>query len=388
MAPWQAKACRVLAFAHRLPTESAWTYDGFAALADPVRSDVPDALAACRTAGIEVMMLTGDNLLTAKAIAEEVGILSEGQRAVTAAELEALDDAAFATALQSVRVIARSTPSIKLRVVQTLKARGETVAVTGDGINDAPAIKAADVGVAMGITGTEVTKEACDILLLDDAFSTIVRAIRWGRGIADGFKRFILFQLTVNVSSVLVVLIAALAGMATPFTALWLLWVNLIMDGPPALCLGLEPLGKDLLNRSPTRRDAPLISRAMAWRMGTSGVLIAALALGQLQWDILDVGPAATPTACFTLFVYCQLANALCARRPEGGNPLRGLFGNPALLVALVLTATLQWVIVTYGGPLFNTLPLPALVWIKSILLAATIPLLWTLAALRRGSRR
>ncbi|MBQ9693590.1 MAG: calcium-translocating P-type ATPase, PMCA-type [Kiritimatiellae bacterium] len=379
MAPWQERACRVLAFAHRSPTDDVWTYDGFAAIADPVRAEVPEALAACRSAGIDVMMLTGDNLLTAQAIAKQVQILSGDKRAVTAAELEALNDTAFAEALKTVRVIARSTPSIKLRVVQTLRARGETVAVTGDGINDAPAIKAADVGVAMGITGTEVTKEACDILLLDDAFSTIVRAIRWGRGIADGFKRFILFQLTVNVSSVLVVLIAALAGLASPFTALWLLWVNLIMDGPPALCLGLEPLGDDLLKRAPVRRDAPLITPAMAWRMGITGIVIALLSLCQLRWDFLGAGPEAAQTALFSLFVFCQLANALSARKPEGGNPLQGLLGNPALIVALIVTATLQWVIVTFGGSVFKTVPLPAEVWGKCLFIAACIPLLGAL---------
>lgn len=382
MEPWQAKACRVLAFAHRFEADAEWTYDGFAAIADPVRAEVPEALEGARTAGIEVMMLTGDNLLTAKAIAEEVGILSGSKRAVTAAELEPLDDAAFADALKTVRVIARSTPSIKLRVVQTLKAQGETIAVTGDGINDAPAIKSADVGIAMGITGTEVTKEACDILLLDDAFSTIVRAIKWGRGIADGFKRFILFQLTVNISSVLVVLIAALAALPSPFSALWLLWVNLIMDGPPALCLGLEPLGKDILNRAPVRRDAPLITRPMAWKMILTGVAIAALALAQLKWDFLGAGTVAAPTALFTLFVFCQLANALSARKPEGGNPFQGLLGNPALIAALVITVLLQMVIVTYGGAFFKTVPLPALVWTKCALIAMAIPLLNALLAL------
>lgn len=389
MAGWQDQACRVLAFAHA-EGDGPLVYDGFAAIADPVREDVPPAIDACRTAGINVMMLTGDNLITATAIARSLGMLEGGHRAVTAAELERLDDAAFAEALRSVRVIARSTPSVKLRVVRTLKAQGESVAVTGDGINDAPAIKEADVGVAMGITGTEVTKEACDILLLDDAFATIVRAIRWGRGITDNFKRFILFQLTVNVSAVLVVLVAVILDEPPPFSALELLWINIIMDGPPALCLGLERMSDDLLRRKPLRRDAPLVSRGMVMRMAVVGVFIAALCLAQLKglnFLGLDMGDKPlVATAVFTLFVFCQLANALAARRPEGGNPLGGLLGNPALLCAIGLAAVLQWVIVTYGGAAFHTVALPAALWGKILLAAACVPLL--AALLPRARRR
>ncbi len=381
MASWQEQACRVLAFAHA-EGEGPFVYDGFAAIADPVREDVPPAIDACRTAGISVMMLTGDNLITATAIARSLGMLEGGHRAVTAAELETLDDAAFAEALKTVRVIARSTPSVKLRVVRTLKAQGESVAVTGDGINDAPAIKEADVGVAMGITGTEVTKEACDILLLDDAFATIVRAIRWGRGITDNFKRFILFQLTVNVSAVLVVLVAVILDEPPPFSPLELLWINIIMDGPPALCLGLERMSDDLLNRKPIRRDAPLVSRGMVMRMGLIGGLIAAVCLLQLKGvvdflGVADAGSAAAlSTAVFTLFVFCQLANALAARRPEGGNPFGGLLGNPALLCALLIAAALQWVIVTYGGGAFGTVALGAETWGRILLVAACVPIL------------
>lgn len=389
MAGWQDQACRVLAFAHA-EGGGPLVYDGFAAIADPVREDVPPAIDACRTAGINVMMLTGDNLITATAIARSLGMLEGGHRAVTAAELERLDDAAFAEALKSVRVIARSTPSVKLRVVRTLKAQGESVAVTGDGINDAPAIKEADVGVAMGVTGTEVTKEACDILLLDDAFATIVRAIRWGRGITDNFKRFILFQLTVNVSAVLVVLVAVILDEPPPFSALELLWINIIMDGPPALCLGLERMSDDLLRRKPLRRDAPLVSRGMVMRMAVVGVFIAALCLAQLKGlNLLGLDMGDKPlvaTAVFTLFVFCQLANALAARRPEGGNPLGGLLGNPALLCAIGLAAALQWVIVTYGGAAFHTVVLPAALWGKILLAAACVPLL--AALLPRARRR
>ena len=381
MAKWQDQACRVLAFAHA-EGDGPLVYDGFAAIADPVREDVPPAIDACRTAGISVMMLTGDNLITATAIARSLGMLEGDHRAVTAAELEKLDDAAFAEALKSVRVIARSTPSVKLRVVRTLKAQGESVAVTGDGINDAPAIKEADVGVAMGITGTEVTKEACDILLLDDAFATIVRAIRWGRGITDNFKRFILFQLTVNVSAVLVVLVAVIMDEPPPFSALELLWINIIMDGPPALCLGLERMSDDLLRRKPIRRDAPLVSRGMVMRMAVIGGLIAAVCLLQLKGvvDFLGVAGATNDkvvtTAVFTLFVFCQLANALAARRPEGGNPLGGLTGNPALVGALFIAAVLQWVIVVWGGTAFGTVALGVETWVRILLVAACVPII------------
>ena len=384
----QKKARRVLAFAHA-EGDGPLVYDGFAAIADPVREDVPPAIDACRTAGISVMMLTGDNLITATAIARSLGMLEGGHRAVTAAELEKLDDAAFAEALKSVRVIARSTPSVKLRVVRTLKAQGESVAVTGDGINDAPAIKEADVGVAMGITGTEVTKEACDILLLDDAFATIVRAIRWGRGITDNFKRFILFQLTVNVSAVLVVLVAVILDEPPPFSALELLWINIIMDGPPALCLGLERMSDDLLRRKPIRRDAPLVSRGMVMRMAIIGGLIAAVCLLQLKGVVNFLGvdltnAAELGTAVFTLFVFCQLANALAARRPEGGNPLGGLTGNPALVCALLIAAVLQWVIVVWGGAAFGTVALGVETWVRILLVAACVPII---AALLPRSR-
>ena len=388
MAKWQDQACRVLAFAHA-EGDGPLIYDGFAAIADPVREDVPPAIDACRTAGISVMMLTGDNLITATAIARSLGMLEGGHRAVTAAELEKLDDAAFAEALKSVRVIARSTPSVKLRVVRTLKAQGESVAVTGDGINDAPAIKEADVGVAMGITGTEVTKEACDILLLDDAFATIVRAIRWGRGITDNFKRFILFQLTVNVSAVLVVLVAVILDEPPPFSPLELLWVNIIMDGPPALCLGLERMSDDLLRRKPIRRDAPLVSRGMVMRMAIIGGLIAAVCLLQLKGVVNFLGvdltnAAELGTAVFTLFVFCQLSNALAARRPEGGNPFSGLTGNPALVGALFIAAVLQWVIVVWGGAAFGTVALGVETWVRILLVAACVPII---AALLPRSR-
>ena len=237
---FQSRAGRILAFAHKKldqytgeetqeELETDLIYDGFVVISDPLSPDVYGAIGRCRKAGIEVKMLTGDNILTARAIADELHMLDADHIAVEASEIENMSDEELAQALKKIQVIARSTPLVKMRVVKALKAQGNVVAVTGDGINDAPAIKNADVGIAMGIAGTEVTKEASDIVLLDDSFSTIMKAVQWGRAIYENFKRFIQFQLTVNVSSVVVVVCSILAGFETPFTALELLWINIIM---------------------------------------------------------------------------------------------------------------------------------------------------------------
>ena len=244
-------------------------FDGFVAIVDPLREDVPGAVERCRKAGIELKMLTGDNIVTATAIANELGILDERHIAVEARQIEEMSDEELSREIGRIRVIARSTPVIKMRVVNALKAQGNVVAVTGDGINDAPAIKNADVGIAMGIAGTEVSKEASDIVMLDDSFATIVKAVHWGRGIYENFQRFIQFQLTVNLSSVVVVLASLFSGLAAPFTALQLLWVNIIMDGPPALTLGMEPIRDNLMDRRPTA-VTPASSRAACWSASSS----------------------------------------------------------------------------------------------------------------------
>ncbi|MCF0247211.1 MAG: HAD-IC family P-type ATPase, partial [Synergistes sp.] len=270
----QRQAMRVIGFAHKelaeeadfgeenahKDMESEMHFDGFTAIADPLRSEVYDAVKTCREAGIELKILTGDNIVTAKAIAEELGILKGDKIAVEAREVADMSDEELSENIDRICVIARSTPSIKMRVVKLLKAKGNVVAVTGDGINDAPALKSADVGIAMGISGTEVSKEAGDIVLLDDSFATIVKAVEWGRNIYENFKRFISFQLTVNYASVVVVFTSILLGLKAPFTALQLLWINIIMDGPPALTLGLEPNHGDLMKRSPTKRNENIIT--------------------------------------------------------------------------------------------------------------------------------
>ena len=374
---FQSKAGRVLAFAHRdMPVmegdcacrreeiERDLNFDGFAVISDPLRPDVPAAVERCRNAGIDLKILTGDNLVTASAIAEELNLLDDLHIAADAGTLECLGDREFAEMLSGVRVIARSTPLIKMRVVNTLKSLGNVVAVTGDGINDAPAIKNADVGVAMGITGTEVSKEASDIVLLDDSFTTIVRAVQWGRGIYENFQRFIQFQLTVNLSSVLVVLASILLGFKTPFTALQLLWVNIIMDGPPALTLGLEPIRGDLMRRRPVARDSSIVSHEMLRNIVLNGCFIAAVFLAQERWNFLGAAPEQQSTVLFTLFVVFQLCNAFNSRELSGMSIFRNLGRNHLMLGVFALTFAFQAVITQYGGAFFSTVPLPWTLWV------------------------
>lgn len=382
---FQKNACRVLAFAHkefseksdyecnRTFIESEMVYDGFVVITDPLRQDVYEAVAHCKNAGIDLKILTGDNIITARAIANQLGILKEGSLAVEAREIEDLPEQEFIKMLSKIKVIARSTPGIKMRVVNALKSIGHVVAVTGDGINDAPAIKNADVGIAMGITGTEVSKEASDIILLDDSFSTIVRAVHWGRGIYENFQRFIQFQLTVNLSSVLVILISILTGLKSPFTALQILWVNIVMDGPPALTLGLEPIRSDLMKRQPISRNANIVTGGMLSRIVFNGIFISVIFMLQTYFNILGGTSVQQPAILFTLFVIFQLFNAFNSRELSDQSILKHFSKNKLMLLVFGVTFMLQVVITQFGGAIYNTVPLPIDMWIKIIGLGSTV---------------
>ena len=374
---FQKKSYRVIGFAHRVwdtvpeliesAVESGMAFDGFAAITDPLRSDVLESVERCRDAGIGLKILTGDNIITATAIANELGILEGKYIAIDAKDLDGISDNELSDKLSCIRVIARSTPTIKMRVVNALKAMGNVVAVTGDGINDAPAIKNADVGIAMGISGTEVSKEASDIVLLDDSFSTIVRAVQWGRGIYENFQRFIQFQLTVNLSSVVVVLASILSGFAAPFTALQLLWINIVMDGPPALTLGLEPIRGDLMKREPTKRDSSIITKSMLGRIVFNGLFISAVFMAQQIWNFFSGTHEQEGTILFTLFVVFQLFNAFNCRVLNGGSIFKNLSANKLMLLVFALTFGLQVIITQFGGVLYNTVPIPFIMWVKII---------------------
>ena len=387
MEEFQKKAGRLLAFAHKElegqyndeeqdEVEQGLIYDGFVVISDPLSPDVYESIRNCRSAGIEVKMLTGDNIRTARAIANELHMLDDDHIAVEAADIEKLTDEELKEALKKIQVIARSTPLVKMRVVKLLKEQGNVVAVTGDGINDAPAIKHADVGIAMGIAGTDVTKEASDMVLLDDSFSTIIKAVQWGRGIYENFKRFIQFQLTVNVSSVVVVICSILAGFSAPFTALELLWINIIMDGPPALTLGLEPIRPDLLKHKPTRRNENIISKKMLLRIFVNGIFISVIFMLQHFKNFLGAAPEEEATVLFTLFVLFQLFNAFNCRELDDTPMFKNLLKNKLMLGVFLLVLILQGIITQFGAAVFETVPLSAAMWGKMLLTAFTVIIL------------
>lgn len=380
---YQKKACRVIAFAHRIfdkcpvfhedTIESEMKFDGFVAISDPLRADVYEAVRNCRMAGVELKILTGDNIVTATAIARELHLLDERHIAVEAKEIESLPDNELSALLPKISVIARSTPTIKMRVVNLLKSQGNVVAVTGDGINDAPALKNADVGIAMGISGTEVSKEASDIVLLDDSFSTIVNAIRWGRGIYENFKRFISFQLTVNVSSVIVVLASILIGLKAPFTALQLLWINIIMDGPPALTLGLEPVHGDLMNQPPVKRSANILSTSLLAKIGITGLYISVIFLLQYTCNFLGATDEQMLTVLFALFSLFQLFNAFNCRELHNESIFQNLLKNKLMLLVISITFVMQVLLIQFACAFFGTVPLPLVMWLKIFSVAFSV---------------
>lgn len=384
---FQQKAGRIIAFAHKqldrmedyeqdamhAAMENGMHFDGFAVISDPLRPEVRAAVAECFKAGIDLKILTGDNIVTAQAIAEELDLLGTGRAALEAWEIDRLNDRELLLLLPSIAVIARSTPLIKMRIVNLLKSSGNVVAVTGDGINDAPALKNADVGIAMGISGTDVSKEASDIVLLDDSFATIVSAVAWGREIYENFKRFIRFQLTVNLSSVAAVFSSVLLGFGAPFTALQLLWVNIIMDGPPALTLGLEPAGDNPADRGPAKRSESILSRDAVVKIVITSAYITAVFLAQTLFNFLGAAPAETSTVLFTLFALIQLFNAFNCRELHNQSIFKNFFNNRIMIVTFLITFVFQYLITTYAGAFFGTVALSGTMWLKLLATGASV---------------
>ncbi|MCO5550662.1 hypothetical protein L7F22_004151 [Adiantum nelumboides] len=341
---------------------------------DPCRPGVPQAVQKCQAAGVVVRMITGDNLATAKAIATECNILQSGI-AIEGVTFRSYSDEMRKKELPKIAVMARSSPSDKLLMVRTLRDLGEVVAVTGDGTNDAPALHEADIGLSMGIQGTEVAKESSDIIILDDNFASVVKVLRWGRSIYLNIQKFIQFQLTVNVAALTINFIAAVSAGNVPLTAVQLLWVNLIMDTLAALALATEPPTDDLLLRPPVGRKEPLISNVMIRNLLVQALyqVIVLLTLQFRGKDMLKLeGPQATKvntTIIFNAFVMCQLFNEVNARKLEEWNIFKGFFRNKLFLGILGGTLLLQVIIVEFLNKFASTVKLSWQHWLICIMI-------------------
>ncbi len=369
---------RVIAFATKFnkdTTLSGFTYDGFAVIADGIRKDVISSVLECKKAGISVKMLTGDNIETAYFISKELGLANNKSQVINAYDIDGLSNEKVTKILKNVSVVARSTPKTKLRIVELLKKSGEVVAVTGDGVNDAPAIKHADIGISMG-SGSEITKEASDIVLLDDSFSTIVKAISFGRNIYKNFQRFIMFQLSVNFSSVLFIIVSLLIGIELPFSTIQILWINIIMDGPPALTLGLENHGYAFMEDKPIKRSDDLVTKPMLFRVLLHAFYICAILILQYKYDFIGCGKDGMKTVIFSMFILFQLFNAFNARELGSVSVFSTLKRNKPMLIVFGITFLFQVVFSQYLCGFFGTVALSFNVWLKMIITAFSIILL------------
>ncbi len=378
-------ALRVLAVAYKLldgapldPTpdtlECDLTLAGLVGMIDPPRAEVKDAIRDCDTAGIHTVMITGDNVVTAAAIATELGILHEGELAITGAELQALSDEQLDENITRYRVYARVTPADKIRIVKSWKKRGDIVAMTGDGINDAPALKAADIGCAMGITGTDVAKGAADMTLMDDNFSTIVAAVREGRGIYDNIRKAVHFLLSCNLGEILTVFIALLAFRTSPLLPIQLLWINLVTDSLPALALGMEAPEKDIMHRAPRKREESLFGGGVGVQAIWQGGMFAALTLvaffiGFKVWGNLALGE----TMAFAALALGQLVHAMNIRSVHSLFTA-GFFSNKYMVGAFCGSLVLLLGVLLIPGvqTVFSLIPMSGAAWLTVIGLAIT----------------
>jgi P-type Ca2+ transporter type 2C len=374
---------RVMGFAYRNvaenilaeESEKEMVFAGLMGMRDPPREEVKAAIATCTSAGIRTVMITGDHKTTAFAIAKEIGIFREGDLVLTGTELDALKDREFEEIVEKVSVYARVYPEHKLKVVEALKKKGYIVSMTGDGVNDAPALKAADMGIAMGITGTDVSKEASSMILTDDNFASIVSAVEEGRNILKNIKNFIAYGLTCHIGLVIIVLVGVLAWQTLPVIAVQILWINLITDGLPPMALSLEAPDKGLMKQKPTKSKEGLVSRRMIIASLGLGLLIAIQSLWILYQGLQNEVPLPKiQTLIFTLVVISLMFNAFNWRSERYSVFSLGIFTNRSLIYAVLSTIILQLaaIYVPILQIAFRTVPLSLSDWLMIIPLAST----------------
>jgi len=380
-----ADALRVLGIAYReLPPDTSvfdeevvekdLVFLGLMAMIDPPRDEVRPALRLCEGAGVEVAMVTGDHKLTAVAIAEELRMLKEGGLTLTGVELDKLEDDEFEGIVEDVAVYARVSPEHKMRIVAALKERGHIVAMTGDGVNDAPALKRADMGVAMGITGTEVTKEASDMVLADDNFATIVAAIEEGRAIYDNVKKYLAYLLSCNVGEILIMFVASLMGLPLPLTAIQILWVNLVTDGLPAIALGVDPAEPDIMLRPPRDPRESVFTAPVKLLIAVISILMTAGVVPVFSSALPREGLVKAQTMAFTMMTMFEMFNAFNCRSERHSIFKVGPFANIWLVLAVLSSILLQAAVIyiPFLQSIFGTAALGLADWLWVITISSS----------------
>jgi len=347
-------------------------FTGLVGLMDPPRPEARDAIALCHQAGISIKMITGDQKITATAIARELGIVGS---VVTNAELDAMSDSQLSAGIDDMGVFTRATPEQKVRIVLALKARGHITAMTGDGVNDAPALKTADIGVAMGLNGTAVAREAATMVLTDDNFATIVKAVKEGRTIYNNIVKFVRYQLSTNIGAILTVLIAPFLGLPLPFTPIQLLWVNIIMDGPPAMALGVDPAHPDTMSGPPRKPTDRILNWHRLSKLATFGATMMVGTLGMLWWGLQHGSELHAHSLAFTTFVLFQVFNAFNARVDKRSAFHANFFRNRVLWLALISVVILQVLAVqwTPAHAIFDVEKLALGDWMLATLVASSV---------------
>ncbi|MFZ5800441.1 MAG: calcium-transporting P-type ATPase, PMR1-type [Candidatus Omnitrophota bacterium] len=372
------QAMRVLAVAYRTLEKEPDKYEaktierelvfvGLIAMIDPPREEVKKAIVECKEAGIKTVMITGDHKNTAVAIARQLGFFKEDSLALTADELDKLSDAEFIRTVERVPVYARVSPEHKLRIVRAWRKRGEIVAMTGDGVNDAPAVKEADIGVAMGITGTDVTKEVSDMVITDDNFASIVAAVEEGRGIYDNIKKFVHYLLSCNAGEILVMFVSSLIGLPVPLLPIHILWVNLVTDGLPALALGVDPVEANIMQRPPRQPNEAVVTKEKGLLMLGQGAFIALCSLLAFSFVLFieKEGLERARTAAFIVLACSQLFHSFNCRSATESLFKIGVFSNTKLILATAVSFFLQMAVVylPFLQRIFKTEPLGVLDW-------------------------
>jgi len=393
-------ALRVLALAVKDVREGEQSADvekdlvfvGLMGMIDPPRTSAVKAIKVCQAAGIRPVMITGDHKLTAQAVARELGILrGPSQLVITGADLDRMTDEDLYKHVMNISVFARVAPRDKLRIVRAFKKNGQIVAMTGDGVNDAPAVKEADIGVAMGQTGTDVTKEASSMIIADDNFATIVAAVEEGRGIYDNIRKFIRYLLSCNLGEVLTMFLGTLVGLPLPLLPIQILWVNLVTDGLPAMALGVDGTEPDIMKRSPRRPDESVFARGLGRKILIRGTMIG---LGTLLVFIVGlwygVGLLAARTMAFTTLVFSQLFHVFDCKSERRGIFEVGIFSNPLLVVAVMISVTMQLSVIYFPflQSIFKTAALEPWQWLIILLVAGGPSVIIGLVRLFRSTYR